>query len=43
MLTIVGAGMALLINDKDAAVSMRPAAVGRPVEEPEPVMVAGGP
>jgi hypothetical protein len=42
MLTLVGASMALLINDKDAAVSMRPAAVGAPVEAPETALVAGG-
>jgi EmrB/QacA subfamily drug resistance transporter len=40
-LTLIGAGMSLLVRDKDAAVSMRPAAEG-PVEEQEPVMVAGG-
>ncbi len=44
LLTLIGAGMALLINDKDAAVSMQPAAAtGPPAEEPEPAMVAGGP
>lgn len=41
LLTLVGAAMALLINDKDAAVSMRPSEAEVPVER-EPAMVAGG-
>jgi EmrB/QacA subfamily drug resistance transporter len=42
MLTLAGAGMALLINDEDAAPSMNPAAIKRPVEEREPALAAGG-
>jgi len=43
MLTLVGAGMALLINDKDAAVSMNQvAAAAPPVEDREPALAAGG-
>jgi MFS family permease len=40
VLTLLGAGMALLINDKDAAVSMQPAAEA--AAEREPAIVAGG-
>jgi EmrB/QacA subfamily drug resistance transporter len=42
LLTLIGAAMSLLVNDKDAAVSMRQAEA-EPAQEPEPAMVAGGP
>jgi EmrB/QacA subfamily drug resistance transporter len=37
ILTLVGAGLSLLINDKDAAVTMRPAEEARAVEAATPV------
>ena len=42
LLTLAGAGVALLVNDKDAAVTMRPAAAVAAREEPEPAVVGGG-